>query len=144
MLMLRGLSLSALRDEERENAIAVFGLDALGIDLDRHGQRAIEGSRQPLTAMQAYLLGIGDVLLAGDADRLVLGLDLKVGFIDARQLDDCDQVVALLEDIDGRESSGPCGCAAQPIAFQPGFQCPLKIKQRVESVRTSDHATLLQ
>src|ERR1043166_6904171 len=44
-----GLVAFGPRDEERKNAIAIFGLDAVGIDLDRHGQGAIEGSGQPLT-----------------------------------------------------------------------------------------------
>jgi hypothetical protein len=117
MLMVRGLSLSARGMKS-----------AVGIDLDWHGQGSIEGPRQPLAPMQADLLGIGEVLLAGNADRVVLGLDLKVGFVDACQLDDCDQIVALLEDIDGREGPSGGGCPPQPIAFQTRLQGPLKIQ----------------
>jgi hypothetical protein len=51
-------------DKERQNTIAVLGLDALSIDLDRHGQGPIEGSGQPLTPVQAYLFGVSNVLLA--------------------------------------------------------------------------------
>jgi hypothetical protein len=69
-------------DEERQHAIAIFGLDAVGIDLDRHREGAIERSGRPLTPMQAYLLGIREGLLAGDTDGVVLGLDLQVGFVD--------------------------------------------------------------
>ena len=105
-------------DQERKNAIAVLGLDGFGIDLHRHGQGAIERPEQPFAAMQAYLFRISKLLLPGNADGVVLGLDFEVGLVDARQLDYGDQVVPLLEDVDGRERAAAGRGPAQPFAVE--------------------------
>ncbi len=76
---------------------------------------------------------------------MVLSLDLQGGLVDSCELDDRDQIVSLLEDIDGREGPGAAGCTPQPVAFKTGFQRPLKTNQRVEwtvALRSS-HASLM-
>ena len=104
----------------------------LGIDLHRHGQGAIERSGQPLAAVEAHLLRIGKLLLPGNADGVVLGLDFQVGLVDARELYDGDQVVALLEDVDGRERPAASRRPTQPFAVEAQFESSLKLEQCVE------------
>ena len=60
-----GLRALGLRQEEREDAVAIFRLDAVRIDLDRQGQRPIEPAGEPLPAVHGGLLGKVDRLRAG-------------------------------------------------------------------------------
>jgi hypothetical protein len=50
--------------------------------------------------MNTRLLTIGDHFSAADADRVLFGLDLQAVLVNTRQLDNRDEVVALLEDVD--------------------------------------------
>src|ERR1700747_3843057 len=65
------------RQEQREEPIAIFRLDAIRIDLEGGGERAIEVARHALAPMDAHVVRIIDALLAGDADGVGLGLDLQ-------------------------------------------------------------------
>ena len=56
--------------------------------------------------MDANVFRIGGGLLARDADRVFLGLDLQAGFFDSRQFDDRQDVVALLETLIGGKGPG--------------------------------------
>src|SRR5580704_12645680 len=64
--------------EQSQDPVAIFGLDAVRIDLDRHGHGTVEPAREPLTAMHRGLLRIGDRLDAGEAQRAALHLHVEV------------------------------------------------------------------
>jgi hypothetical protein len=81
---------------------AIFRLDAVRIELDRQGQRAIDSPNTALAPMNAALRVICG-LLAGYVDGVFFGLDLQIFLIESRQFDDRQDVVALLQDVDGRE-----------------------------------------
>ena len=68
--------------------------------------------------MHAGAFLVGGFFLTGDADGVVLSLDLEITLVNARQLEDGNETVALLEHIDGRERTCACGRTAQPIALQ--------------------------
>jgi hypothetical protein len=70
------------------------------IELDRQRQRAIELARDTFAAMHAGFLGVANVLLAGNADGICFGLYLEVAFVDAGQLDDRQDIVALLKHVE--------------------------------------------
>src|SRR5512132_1302913 len=67
------------RQEQREEPIAIFRLDAIRIDLDGKRERAIELAGHALAPMDAHVVRIIDALFAGDTDRVGLGLDLQFG-----------------------------------------------------------------
>jgi len=92
----RLISLCA-RYEQRKNAIAIFGLDAIRFYSNGHRQRAVKHAEDTLAAMNARLLAIGNRLFAADANRILLCLNLQIAFVDARQFDYRDEVAALLE-----------------------------------------------
>jgi hypothetical protein len=90
--------------------------------------------------VHADAFGIGSGLLARDADGVFLGLNLQVLLIDARQLNDGEERIALLKDVDGREGTLACCLILQPIAGDAGLERSLQIEQGIEGVRKScDH-----
>jgi|SRR6185437_14866744 len=66
------LRLVALRSskEQRQDAVAALRFDAVGVDLDRHGQRPVEGTRRALATMKAHRVRILDRRLARAAYRV--------------------------------------------------------------------------
>src|SRR5689334_15224109 len=81
------------RQVERQQAVAILRLDAVGVDLDRERDGAIELAAAALAAMHARLLvGAADPLGAGDAQRGALDLDLEVRALHARHLGEHDDV----------------------------------------------------
>ena len=64
-LIFRGLALSALGKRDRQHAVVEFGLDPIGIDLDRQPQHARERADGPLAPM------VGDPLWVASG-RLIL------------------------------------------------------------------------
>ena len=66
--------------------------------------------------MHADPVGDVDGFLAGDADSILLRLDLEVLFIDPRQLDDREQILSLLKHVDGRESPATRRQVLKPVA----------------------------
>ena len=56
------------RDEECQDAIANFRLDAVRIDPNGQCDRSIEGACDPLAPVHTDLFAVVDRLLAGDAD----------------------------------------------------------------------------
>src|SRR5690349_19103170 len=85
------------RNEECQYAVAVFGLDALSIDLHRHRERPVERSDEALSPVDTDSIRVGDALLAGNTDGVVLGLNFEVSLVDAGHLENGDQIIALLE-----------------------------------------------
>src|ERR1043166_9017524 len=96
--------LLALRawNEQREYAVAVFRLDAIRLNLDWDGEGAIEDARHALAPVHARAFAVVDRLPTRDADGVFLRLHLQIGFVDAREFDHRNEIVALLEDVDGR------------------------------------------
>src|SRR5580704_1139776 len=88
------------RYEKSENAVAIFGLNHIGVDLDRHRKRAIEDPEDAFAPVDARRLVIGDGLATRDADRVLLRLDVQVLLVDAGQFDDRDKIISFLEDVD--------------------------------------------
>ena len=68
--------------------------------------------------MHAYLLRVLDRFFARDAGCVVLCLNLQIVSLDPGQFDDCEQLVALLEDIDRRKRTTIGGTVLEPIAGQ--------------------------
>ncbi len=64
-----GFSLSARGQVERKDSVAVFSLDASGIDLDRHDHRPVESAREPLAPMHRRFLRKGDGFGSREAQR---------------------------------------------------------------------------
>jgi hypothetical protein len=129
------------RQEQREEPIAIFRLDAIRIDLDGEGERAIEFAGDALAPMDAHVVRIIHALFAGDADGIGLGLDLQFVLIDARQLHQRQDVVALLKDVDGRKRAAAGGRTLEPVARKSGFKLPLQAQQCVERIgKGGDHA----
>src|SRR3712207_8925175 len=62
--------------------------------------------------------------------RSVLGLDVQILPVDTRKLDDGNQIIALLEEVDGRVTAPPSGGVPQPFAGEP--------------VRSEEHTSELQ
>src|SRR6516165_5766625 len=110
---LRLVALSA-RQEQGQNAVTIFGLDACGVYFDRNGHRPIEPAGKPLAAMQRRLVGITDGFLAGQSDGAALHLHVEIGLLHARKLDDDDEVIALSEHVDRRK-----GAAAAQARIKP-------------------------
>jgi hypothetical protein len=77
-------------------------------------------------SVHARVVRVVDALLAGDADGVGLGLDLQVVLVDARQLHECQDVLALLKHIDGREGPAAGGHVLKPVAGESGFELPLQ------------------
>jgi hypothetical protein len=69
--------------EQGEKAIPILGLDAIWIDFDRQRQRAVEFAGDTFPSMHAGFVGVANVLLAGNADGICLGLDLQIVLVDA-------------------------------------------------------------
>src|SRR5580700_10881724 len=98
---LRLVALGA-RQKQSEDAVSVFGLDAVGIDFDWHVHRPVEPAGEPLPAMQRRLLRVADRLFAGQPDGSALHLDVEVGLFDPWKLGDNDQVIAFAEHVERR------------------------------------------
>src|SRR4051794_9214078 len=79
-------------------------------------------------------LRVVDDLLARDSDGVFLRLDLQVVLVDTRQLNDREDLVALLKNVDGRERALPGGLVLKPLTAGARFKRSLKVKKRVERV----------
>ena len=73
MVMARGLSRSARVQVQCEYAVATFGLNAIDVDLDGQGDRAVELPASAFAAMHARLLA-RDFTVFLPAMRMVLSL----------------------------------------------------------------------
>ena len=71
--------------------------------------------------MEAHILRIIDALAACDTYRVAFRLDIDLGLVDPWQLNDGDEVVALLKNVDGRLTSHASRAAAEPITQLPTF-----------------------
>ena len=61
----------------------------------------------------------------------LISLNLQVTFLDTWKLDDCDEVLALLENVNRRERPHAGHRITEPIALQPSVKRPLQPKQQV-------------
>jgi hypothetical protein len=104
------------RQMERQDAVAAFGLDLVGVNVDRKRYSAVEAPGRPLAAVRRHLVAVLDALAAGDAQRVALDLDIEIRFADAGHLDDRDDVVALAEDVDRRIGAAGTQPRPEPIA----------------------------
>src|SRR5579883_429667 len=94
--------------------------------------------------MHACALVVFDGLASGDADRVLLRLDLDTLLVDARQFDDGDEVVAFLEDVDRREGAGTGGAGPQPVAREVCLERALQREQSIErAAEAGNHGILL-
>ena len=103
-------------------------------------QRSVENAEQALPAVHARLVVVLGRLAARDSHRVLLRLDLQIVLIDTRQFDHGDEIVLLLEDVDGRITAGAGGARAHPIALPPRFERALQRRYRGERiVKTGKH-----
>jgi hypothetical protein len=93
------------RQIQSEDPIRVLGLDAAWIEPDRKRQGAIEFANDAFTSMHAHTVGEDDDFLARNTNGVLLGLDLQIVLVDARQLDDGEKILALLKYVDWREGA---------------------------------------
>src|SRR5581483_1987767 len=91
-----------LRDLDLENAVAVAGLDRIGIHAARQRERAHERAVRALDAVIALLFLPLELALAADREQPVLEVDAEILLLDARNLDLHDDLVLLLQDVDRR------------------------------------------
>src|SRR6185312_106185 len=85
------------RKIEGENAVAAFGLDLVGVYIDRQGHGAVETPDSPFAAVHRGFVAVIDTLAAGDAQRVALDPDVEIRLAHTRHLDDRDDVIALTE-----------------------------------------------
>src|SRR5579863_3153386 len=123
------------RQEQSQYAIAVFGLDAVGIDLNRHRHGPIKPPGKPLPAMQRRLFRVADRLLARQSDGAAFHLHIEARLLHPRKLGDDDEVVALSEDIERRIGAAAAHTGIEPRARPVGVQSLLKARQRVERIQ---------
>src|ERR1700722_16890650 len=83
------------RQKQSEDAVAIFGLNAFGINLHGHCHRPVEATGEWLAAMQSRLLRITNRSFAGQSDGAALHLHVEVGLLPPRKLGDNDEVIAL-------------------------------------------------
>ena len=121
------------RREQREQTIAVLGFDTVGIELNGKRDGAVEVAEYALPAVYAAL-GIVDDLLPGDSDCVFLGLNLQLILLEAGQLHDGQNLVALLKDVDGWEGALAGSLVLKPLASGAGFKRSLEVKKGVERV----------
>jgi hypothetical protein len=122
------------RQIQGEDPIRVLRLDATRIEPHRKRPGAIEFANDALTSMHAHAVGEGDDFLARNTNGVLFGLDLQIALIDARQLDDGKQILALLKYVDRREGSAAGRRVLKPVARQLGFECSLEAKQRFKRI----------
>src|SRR5581483_3953504 len=99
------------RDEQGEDTVAIFRFDALGIDTNRHSQRPVEHARAALAPVHAR----------------------------PRQFQDGDQVMVLLEYVDGRIGAHASGGTLQPVAFKARVERSLQTEECVERIGKRSH-----
>src|SRR3954471_22820841 len=100
---------------QRQDAIAVFRLDIVGIDIDRQRHSAVEPSRKALAAAHRRFVAVLDTLAPRNPQRVALDFDVEVRFTDTGYLDDRDDVVTLSEHVQRRVSASRAG----PRSSQP-------------------------
>jgi hypothetical protein len=79
-------------------------------------------------------LGIVEDLLPRDSDGIFLGLNLQFILVDARQLDDGQDLVPLLKNVYGWEWALAGSLALKPLASGARFKRSLEVKKGVERV----------
>ena len=79
----------------------------------------------------------GNRFFASDADGVFFRLNLDTIFLDARQLDDCQDIVALLEHVDWWKGSLARRLIFQPITHQAAIERPLQVEQGFEGIGES-------
>ena len=94
-------------NEEGQDAIAELRFYVVGVDLDRQRDYSVEAPCDALAPMHADLLSIVDRFSPGYPDGTFLRLQFQVGLIDAGQLHNRHEVMALLKDIDWGECTMP-------------------------------------
>src|SRR5690348_7677203 len=89
--------------------------------------------------MHADVLGVFDRLAPGDPDPIFLRLNGQAVTVRTRQLDDRDQILALLEHV-YRRVAPSCRCdVSEPITGKPSLESALKRKERLEGIVSDCH-----
>src|ERR1051326_4763079 len=122
------------RQVERKYAVAAFGADAFGIDLDRHGNGPVEVAGHAFAPVQAGPLAILYGFGAGDADRVALDLYLQVFFAHARHLGDDDDIVALAKHIEQGIRTAAARVRTKPTAGAERVKRLLELSKRVARI----------
>jgi hypothetical protein len=115
------------REVQVQDAVAIFRLDAVGLQIHRQRDRAVEFACNAFSTMHADAVGVGYRFLTGDAYRVFLRFDLQTVLVNAWQLDNRQKLAAVLEDVDGWERPLACGLILQPIAGQTGLERALQM-----------------
>jgi hypothetical protein len=132
-------------DREGENAVAVFSLNPVRIDSDRPSDRSIEATGKTFAAMNAGVFLVIQRLFARDPQSPFLGLNRQIRLTHARELNDRNEVIALLEDINGRIGPDIGGRVSEPVTRQSGIELLLKVQKGFERIGEShDHCLNVQ
>src|SRR6185437_5043205 len=105
------------------------------VDLHRNDQRTVKYAGQALAPVEAHILPVIDLLAPSNPDRIFLGLNVKVLFVDPGQLDNGNKVVTLLEHIDQWIAACTGRGGPKPVAGKTILKSTLKRKQRFEGIR---------
>src|SRR5689334_5596279 len=132
------------RNRQREHSVDIIRAGCLSIDLNRQRERAVESSMPTLPPVNARGCSKANLLSAGNADRALFRLDLKINLVNTWQLDDRHKVVVLLEDVDRRKCPGTGCTTAEPVALVSSIQRALQRENLVErAIEDSRHRFLL-
>jgi len=122
------------RNEKRQYAIMTFGAHGIRVDVDRKGDRSVEHTGKPLPAVNTGALPIVECLAAGNPDGVLLRFDCEVALADSRYFENCDEVIALLEDVDRRITTTGGSTAPDPITALARVERPLQRKESIERI----------
>src|SRR4051812_37627154 len=128
---------------ERQDAVAGFCPDLVGVDVDRQCQGAVETPGRPFTAVHCRLVVVLDALPSGDTKGIALDPDVEVRLAHARHLDDRDNVVALAEDVDRRIGTAGAQPRPEPAAPPERVDRTLELAQLFEGVKQHRHDLIL-
>src|ERR1700722_3638977 len=135
---LRLVALGA-RQEQSQDAVAVFGLDAVRVDLDGHCHGPVEATGESLAAMQRRLLRVGDRSFAGQSDGAALHLQVEVGLLHPWKLGDDDEVIAFAKHVERRKGAATAEARVQPTARPIGVQSLLKACESIKRIGEYSH-----
>src|SRR3954452_14278891 len=131
------------RQVKRQDAVAAFRLDLVGVDIDWQRYGAVEAPGRPFAAMHRGFFSVIDALGAGDAQRVALDLDVEIRLAHAGHLDNRNDIVALAEDVDRRIGAAGPQPRPEPAAGPERVNGALKFPELFERIEQRRHYLIL-
>src|SRR5579862_6863332 len=123
------------RQEYRQHAVAILGLDFVGIDLDWQVQRPTKAAGGSFAAVNTDPITVSDRLGAGNLDRPALDLYVQLVLFEAGCFRDDDDIVTFAEQVKWRKPTGGAGARTKPRAAAEGIERLLQLQQGFEWIR---------